>query len=139
MDYNINFPHLHIYLHHVGKNIMIGNFSVAYYGIVIAIGMLAGLGIACWMAKRTGQKTDTYFDLALVAIICSVIGARVYYVIFRWDLYKDDLLSVFNLRQGGLAIYGGVIAAIITVFVFSRVRKLSMGLLCDTAGLGLVL
>jgi phosphatidylglycerol:prolipoprotein diacylglycerol transferase len=102
-------------------------------------GMLAGLGIACWMAKRTGQKTDTYFDLALVAIICSVIGARVYYVIFRWDLYKDDLLSVFNLRQGGLAIYGGVIAAIITVFVFSRVRKLSMGLLCDTAGLGLVL
>ena len=101
--------------------------------------MLAGLGIACWMAKRTGQKTDTYFDLALVAIICSVIGARVYYVIFRWDLYKDDLLSVFNLRQGGLAIYGGVIAAIITVFVFSRVRKLSMGLLCDTAGLGLVL
>ena len=83
---------------------------MAYYGIVIAIGMLAGLGIACWMAKRTGQKTDTYFDLALVAIICSVIGARVYYVIFRWDLYKDDLLSVFNLRQGGLSIYGGVIA-----------------------------
>ena len=64
-DYSINFPHLHIYLHHVGKNIMIGNFSVAYYGIVIAIGMLAGLGIACWMAKRTGQKTDTYFDLPL--------------------------------------------------------------------------
>ena len=62
-DYSINFPHLHIYLHHVGKNIMIGNFSVAYYGIVIAIGMLAGLGIACWMAKRTGQKTDTYFCL----------------------------------------------------------------------------
>lgn len=89
--------------------------------------------------NESSQKTDTYFDLALVAIICSVIGARVYYVIFRWDLYKDDLLSVFNLRQGGLAIYGGVIAAIITVFVFSRVRKLSMGLLCDTAGLGLVL
>ena len=139
MDYNINFPHLHIYLNHVGKNIMIGNFSIAYYGIVIAIGMLAGLGIACWMAKRTGQDTDTYFDLALIAIICSVIGARIYYVVFRWDLYKDDLLSIFNIRQGGLAIYGGIIAAIITVFVFSKVRKLSMGLLCDTAGLGLIL
>ena len=139
MDYNINFPHLHIYLNHVGKNIMIGNFSIAYYGIVIAIGMLAGLGIACWMAKRTGQDTDTYFDLALIAIICSVIGARIYYVVFRWDLYKNELLSIFNLRQGGLAIYGGVIAAIITVFIFSRVRKLSMGLLCDTAGLGLIL
>lgn len=123
MDYNINFPHLHIYLDHVGKNIMIGNFSIAYYGIVIAIGMLAGLGIACWMAKRTGQSSDTYFDLALVAIVCSVIGARIYYVVFRWDLYKDNLLNIFNLRQGGLAIYGGVIAAIITTFIFARVKS----------------
>ena len=139
MDYNINFPHLHIYLDHVGKNIMIGNFSIAYYGIVIAIGMLAGLGIARWMAKRTGQSSDTYFDLALVAIVCSVIGARIYYVVFRWDLYKDNLLNIFNLRQGGLAIYGGVIAAIITTFIFARVKKLSLGLLFDTAGLGLVL
>lgn len=139
MDYNINFPHLHIYLEHVGKNIMIGNFSIAYYGIIIALGMLAGIGIACAVAKRTGQNPDTYFDLAIVAIICSVIGARIYYVIFRWDLYKDDLLSVFNIRQGGLAIYGGVIAAIITTFIFAKVKKIKFGLLCDTAGLGLVL
>ncbi len=139
MDYNINFPHLHIYLDHVGKNIMIGNFSIAYYGIIIALGMLAGIGIACVVAKRTGQNPDTYFDLAIVAIICSVIGARIYYVIFRWDLYKDDLLSVFNIRQGGLAIYGGVIAAIITTFIFAKVKKIKFGLLCDTAGLGLVL
>ena len=75
----------------------------------------------------------------MIAIVCSLIGARLYYVAFRWDYYKDDLLSIFNIRQGGLAIYGGVIAAIITTFVFSRVKKLSMGLLCDTAGLGLVL
>lgn len=139
MDYNINFPHLHIYLEHVGKNIMIGNFSIAYYGIIIALGMLAGIGIACVVAKKTGQNPDTYFDLAIVAIICSVIGARIYYVIFRWDLYKDDLLSVFNIRQGGLAIYGGVIAAIITTFIFAKVKKIKFGLLCDTAGLGLVL
>jgi phosphatidylglycerol:prolipoprotein diacylglycerol transferase len=118
---------------------MIGNFSIAYYGIVIAIGMMAGLGIACWMAKRTGQSSDTYFDLAFVAIICSVIGARIYYVVFQWDYYKGDLLKIINLRQGGLAIYGGVIAAIITTLLFARHRKLSAGLLFDTAGLGLVL
>lgn len=58
---------------------------------------------------------------------------------FSWDLYKDDLLSILNLREGGLAIYGGVIAAMITVFVFSRRRKISFGLLVDTAGLGLIL
>ena len=95
MDYNINFPHLHIYLDHVGKNIMIGNFSIAYYGIVIAIGMLAGLGIACWMAKRTGQSSDTYFDLALVAIVCSVIGARIYYVVFFFLSVKSHCVFYY--------------------------------------------
>ena len=139
MNYNINFPHLHIYLEHVGKNIMIGDFSIAYYGIVIAFGMLAGLWIACHMAKKTGQDPDTYVDLAVIAIICSVIGARIYYVIFRWDVYKNDLLSIFNLRQGGLAIYGGVLAAILTVFIFAKVKKLNAGLLYDTAVPGLVL
>jgi phosphatidylglycerol:prolipoprotein diacylglycerol transferase len=139
VDYNINFPNLHIYLDHVGKNISIGGFSIAFYGIVIALGMLAGLGISCHQAKKTGQNPDTYFDLAIIAIICSLIGARIYYVVFRWDLYKGNLLSILNIRQGGLAIYGGVIAAIVTTFVFSKVRKIPFGRLCDTAGLGLIL
>lgn len=139
MDYNINFPNLHIFLDHVGKNISIGNFTIAYYGIVIAIGMMAGLGIACYMAKRTGQNPDTYTDLAIIAIVCSLIGARIYYVAFRWDLYKDEPLRIFNIREGGLAIYGGVIAAIITTFVFSKVKNIPYGRLCDTAGLGLIL
>jgi phosphatidylglycerol:prolipoprotein diacylglycerol transferase len=139
VDYNINFPNLHIYLDHVGKNISIGGFTIAFYGIVIALGMLAGLGISCRQAKKTGQDPDTYFDLAIIAIICSLIGARIYYVAFRWDLYKGDILSILNIRQGGLAIYGGVIAAIVTTFVFSKVRKIPFGRLCDTAGLGLIL
>ena len=139
MDYNINFPNLHIYLDHVGKNINIGNFPIMYYGIIIACGMMAGLWLACFWAKRTGQNPDTYVDLAIIAIICSLIGARIYYVIFRWDNYKDNLPEIFNLRGGGLAIYGGVIAAIITVFVFSKVKRLPFGRLCDTAGLGLIL
>lgn len=139
MDYNINFPNLHIYLNHVIKTINIGSFSIAMYGVIIASGMLLGLFAAVHMAKVSGQNPEIYYDLAIVAIICSVIGARIYYVIFQWDIYKDDLLSIFNLRQGGLAIYGGVIAAIITTFVFSRVKKLPYGLLCDTAGIGLVL
>lgn len=139
MDYQIIFPNLHIHLEHVGRFIKIGNFEIAFYGIIIACGMLAGLGIASYKAKKTGQNPDTYFDLAIIAIICSLIGARIYYVIFRWDYYKDDLLSIFNVRQGGLAIYGGVIAAILTTFVFSKVRKIPFGRLCDTAGLGLIL
>ncbi|MBO5260273.1 MAG: prolipoprotein diacylglyceryl transferase [Agathobacter sp.] len=139
MDYNINFPNLHINFDHVGKNITIGGFSIAYYGIVIALGFFAGIAIACWKAKKTDQNPDNYFDLALIAIITSLIGARLYYVIFRWDYYKEDLLRIFKIREGGLAIYGGIIAAVITVFVFTRVKKLHFGQFCDTAVLGLIL
>jgi phosphatidylglycerol:prolipoprotein diacylglycerol transferase len=138
MDMNINFPNLHISLSHVGKSISIGGFTIAFYGMTLAVAMLAGLWVAMKEAKRSGQNPDDYFDLAIIAIICSLIGARIYYVVFAWDKYKDDLLQVFNLRQGGLAIYGGVIAAIITTFLFCKKRKLKFPLVCDTAGLGLV-
>lgn len=126
-------------MQHVIKGVNLWGFDIWLYGIVITCGMLAGIGIACWQAKRTGQNPDDYFDLAIIAIVCSLIGARIYYVVFRWDLYKDDILEVFNIRGGGLAIYGGVIAAIITTFIFTRIKKLNFGLICDTAGLGLVL
>ena len=139
MDWNINFPHLGIYLEHVGKSISIGGFTIAYYGIVIGIGIIGGLMLAQWQARRTGQNPEMYLDLAMIAVVRSIIGARVYYVVFAWDMYKDDLLSIFNIRNGGLAIYGGVLTAIATVFVFAKVRKQPFGLLTDTAGLGLIL
>lgn len=135
----INFPNLGIHLKNVGQSISVFGFEIAFYGIIIGLGILAGVAIAVHEAKRTKQDPEVYFDLALYAVICSIIGARIYYVIFSWDVYKDDLLSIFNLREGGLAIYGGVIAAIITTYVFSRVKKISFGKLVDTAGLGLVL
>lgn len=138
MNMNINFPNLHIYLEHVGKTISIGNFDIAYYGLTMALAMLAGLCVALWEAKRSGQNQDNYFDLAIIAIICSLIGARIYYVIFAWDKYKDHPLQVFNFRQGGLAIYGAVIAAIVTTYLFCKKRRIHFPLVCDTAGLGLV-
>ena len=139
MNRCINFPNLGIYLENVGKNISIGGFEVAFYGMIIGLGMVLGVLVAQWQAKRSGQDPELYLDLSMIAIVLSIIGARAYYVIFSWDLYKDDPIQVFNIRNGGLAIYGGVITAIITVYVFGKVRKVSWGLLLDTAGLGLVL
>lgn len=138
MHTTIEFPNIGVHLESVGDHITIFGFDIAYYGMIIGVGILAGIFIAAWEARRTGQKPDDYFDLAIYAVIFSIIGARVYYVVFSWDMYKDDLLSVFNIRQGGLAIYGGVIAAIITVTVFAKMKRLSAPLLMDTAGLGLV-
>ena len=138
MNYNINFPHLHIYLDHVGKSIDIFGFSIAYYGIVIAVGMVLGTLLARAVAKRTGQDPDMYVSFAIMAIIISVICARLYYVVFSWDLYKDNLISILNIRQGGLAIYGGVIGGIISAIIFCAIKKVRLGTLLDTACLGLL-
>lgn len=138
MDYNINFPNLHIYLEDVGKSIMIGDFAIAYYGIVIACGMIGGVLIATTIAKRSGQNPEDYYDMALYAIVFAVLGARMYFVIFNWDYYAQDLSRILNLREGGLGIYGGIIAAIITVYILTRRKKMDFGLVADTAGPALV-
>ena len=138
MHRTIDFPNIGIHLKSVGDHITIFGFDIAFYGMIIGLGILTGLLIAAAEAKRSGQNPEDYFDLAIYAVIFSIIGARLYYVTFSWDMYKDDLLSILNIRQGGLAIYGGVIAAVITVFVFARIKKMSATLILDTAGLGLV-
>ena len=138
MDMEINFPNLGIYLDHVGKNISIFGFSSAYYGIVIVTGMMIAIWIAQREAKRTGQNPEQYLDLAMIGIAAGILGARIYYVIFAWDYYKDDLLSIFNIRQGGLAIYGGIIGACIAVVIYSRKKKQNFSLLMDTASMSIV-
>lgn len=138
MDMEINFPNLGIYLDHVGKNISIFGFSIAYYGIVIVTGMMIAIWIAQREAKRTGQNPEQYLDLAMIGIAAGILGARIYYVIFAWDYYKDDLLSFFNIRQGGLAIYGGIIGACIAVVIYSRKKKQNFSLLMDTASMSIV-
>ena len=91
MDMSIRFPHLGIYLPNVGKTISVFGFDIAYYGITIAIAMIVGISIALHEAKRTGQNQDTYLDLLMLTMLTSVVGARIYYVIFSWDNYKDNL------------------------------------------------
>jgi prolipoprotein diacylglyceryl transferase len=135
---NINFPNLGIELKNVASGISIFGYRIAFYGIVIGIGMLLGWLISEWMAKKTGQNPEFYLDFALVAIFFSVIGARVYYVVFDWSEFADYPLSVLNLRTGGLAIYGGIIGAVITAFIYAKVKKYSFWLLADTSCIGLV-
>ena len=138
MHTSIEFPNIGIHLDNVGKTVTVFGFDIAYYGIVIGIGMLAGIAMAMMEAKRTNQNQEDYIDIAIFGIIFGIIGARIYYVVFAWDMYKDNLLEIFNTRHGGLAIYGGVIAAVITVFVVARVKKLPVALLLDTGGFGLI-
>lgn len=139
MTDTISFPNLGITLNHVGKSFQIFGFEIAFYGIVIGIAMVCGVFLAMEVAKRTKQNPDFYFDLAMIAIFTSLIGARIYYVIFSWDLYKNNVWEIFDFRSGGLAIYGGIIAGVLTAYLVAKWKKKRFLLLADTACTGLIL
>lgn len=136
---DIQFINLGFGISDLQKTFSVFGFEIAYYGLIIGIGMIAGVCLAMWDAKKRGQNPDLYLDFAMYAIIIAVIGARIYYVAFAWDSYKDNLWEIINIRNGGLAIYGGVIAAVLTLVVYARVKKESMLSLADTCVLGLLL
>lgn len=138
MNTTIRFPHLGLTLN-PGKSFMVFGIEIAYYGVIIALGMLAGALVAYREAKKTGQKVDDYIDFTLYTLIAAIIGARIYYVIFEWDYYSAHPLEIFNLRAGGLAIYGGVLASVLTLFIFTKVKKLKFWLMADTAVQGLII
>lgn len=134
----IRFPNLGITLTNVIKTFRIGKLSIACYGVVLAVAMMTGLLLVMRVARATGQKEEDYFDLGVIAILVAVICARIYYVVFSWDYYSTHIAEIFNLRKGGLAIYGGVAGGVIAVAVFCRVRKLNCLRALDTASVGLV-
>ena len=138
MHTEISFPNLGIYLKNVGKSIDLFGIEIAYYGIIIGTAILLGFWIAAREAKRTGQNPENYLDMGIIGVIAGIVGARLYYVIFSWDMYKDNLLDIFNLREGGLAIYGGVIAAVISVLVLAKVKHLSAPQIFDTIAMALL-
>lgn len=138
MNTTIRFPHLGLTLN-PGKSFTVFGIEIAYYGVIIALGMLAGALVAYREAKKTGQKVDDYIDFTLYTLIAAIIGARIYYVIFEWDYYSAHPLEIFNLRAGGLAIYGGVLASALTLLIFTKVKKLKFWLMADTAVQGLII
>ena len=121
------------------KSFKIGNFDVYFYGCIIAFSVLLALTVASIVAKKTGQDPDTYAELMIWAVVFGIIGARLYYVAFDWDSYKDNLKEIFNLRGGGLAIYGGVIAGSLTAWLYCKKKKLNIRQILDTGFVGVVL
>ena len=113
--------------------------NVYWYGVIIGLGIIISLVLAVKEAKRTGQNPDNYMDFTMIAIVICVICARLYYVIFSWDYYSQHLNEIFATRNGGLAIYGGIIGGIATAIVYTKVKKLNFWLFADTTAPSLLL
>ncbi|MDY5577165.1 MAG: prolipoprotein diacylglyceryl transferase [Lachnospiraceae bacterium] len=137
-DVSICFPHLGIALENLRKSFSVFGVEIAYYGVIIGIGMLVAMLLAFRDAKLSGQNVDDYVDLAIYGIIFAIVGARLYYVIFEWEYYSKHLSEIINLRNGGLAIYGGIIGGVLVCIVLAKRRKLSVWRMLDTGAIGLV-
>lgn len=105
--------------------------NIYWYGIIIAFGFLLGTILAVQSCKRFGISPNDVLDLILIALPCAVVGARLYFVIFSWSEYKDNLLKILDVHQGGLAIYGGIIASLIAALIYARKKNINVLKLFD--------
>lgn len=135
---SIAFPNLGLFFEYIPKSFKIFGVEIAMYGLLIGIGVILAFALITHTAKKDGLNPDDFYDMGLWSLVIGILGARAYYVIFMWDFYKNDPLSIFNIRQGGLAIYGGVIAGFITAIIWCRVRKKNLFALTDIAFLGVL-
>lgn len=143
--FDIRFPNLGIILKNIKDGFSIFGVEIKFYGIIIALGFLSAYILVSKEAKRTGQDDELYLDYVLWLIIPSIIGARLYYIIFSWKDYfhagkgfKNTLIDIINIRNGGLAIYGGIIAGVIVTIIFTRKKNVSFPLMADTISIGLL-
>lgn len=135
----ISFPGLGLSFNPSRIAFSIGSKPIYWYGIIIAAGFLLAVYYAMKRADQFGLTQDNIIDMLICAVPLAIIGARAYYCIFSWGLYKDDPIRVLYIWEGGLAIYGGVIGAVIGLFIYTKVKKVKTSAILDIGGLGLLI
>lgn len=111
--------------------------DIHWYGVIIATGIILALCYCVRVAKREGVASDCIYDTLIYSLPVAIICARLYYVIFSWDNYRDNPMDVFKIWEGGLAIYGGIIGAVIAATTYFRIKKLGILKMCDICCMGL--
>ncbi|KMY20844.1 prolipoprotein diacylglyceryl transferase [Bacillus pumilus] len=117
----------------------LGPLSVHWYGVIIGVGALLGLWLALRECEKRGINKDTFIDLILFAIPIAIICARIYYVSFEWDYYQQHPNEIIKIWHGGIAIHGGLIGAVLTAIVFTKVKKVSFWKIADVAAPSILL
>lgn len=140
MVYNVSFPGLGLQFEVNPVALQLGGLTIRWYGVLIALGLVLALIYAMNVCKRRyGVSQDKLLDCVLVGIITAIIGARLYYVAFKWDVYSQDPMSIFYINSGGLAIYGGLIGALIGGLIVAKIVKVNIPALLDIACLGFLI
>ncbi len=121
------------------RAIDLGPLSIRLYGLMICLGLVLAVLYACGRSKEFGLTADDLTDGVLWIVPFAVFCARLYYCAFQWDMFKNDPISILYIWQGGLAIYGGVIGAVIGIIVFCRIKKIKVGALLDITSLGFLI
>lgn len=116
----------------------IEGFNIHWYGVIVCLGIVMGVFVACRLAKTRGYHSDMVIDFMILALPLAVIGARLYYVAFEWERYAADPSKIIAIWEGGLGIYGGIIGAVIAAVIFCKWKKIPFGDLFDFGGPGLV-
>lgn len=114
-------------------------FTIYMYGIVMAAAFLAAVFYASRKAPKLGIKSDDVFSLVLWVLPLAIVGCRIYYVIAQWDEFKDDLISILYIWEGGIAMYGGTIAGALTIIIWSKCKKIPFPATLDMGGSALIL
>lgn len=136
---SVSFPKLGIGFDINNVAFSIFGFKVYWYGIIIALAVTLAIIYGLKKAKKAGLDSDRVIDVVIVGFIGGIIGARLYFVAFKFEDYKDNLLEIFDIRNGGLAVYGGLILAIIAGVIMCRIRKVKILPMLDIAGLGFLI
>lgn len=140
MTYNVTFPHLGLEFNINPVAFSIGSFHVYWYGIIIAAGFLLALIYASFSCKKMNIDINRLFDVVIVGLITGVIFARLFYVVFYpGDKYWKNPLEIFQIHDGGLAIYGGIIGAVVFGSLMAKLRKLKVTAVLDIAALGFLI
>lgn len=113
--------------------------GIRWYGILIASGILIGALLGIKRGKKIGISEEDILDMLLFAVPASIIGARTYYVIFNWSYYAGDIFKMINIRQGGMAIHGGVIAGVSVAYIYCKYKKISFVKIVDVCAPSLIL
>lgn len=116
----LSFPGLGMIFSLNREAIFIGPLTIYWYGLIVVTGIAIGVGYSIWRAGQFGINKDKYSDMLLISIAFSLVGARAYYVIFSWDYYKDHPDEIIQIWNGGIAFYGGIIAALLCAYIVCR-------------------